>query len=160
MGQLDSTYGAMLIGIFLSAILFGVTNLQMFIYFQRCSRDIIWNKLAVCWLWLLDALHLAFCLHMVYWYFIINYDNPEELLYIVWSFKGQIILDSIVVISVHTLYVIRIWKLNAIVSRRRPGLRHKILPCSLSVVMLAGFGELVQEQRLHDTSVRIDLCNR
>lgn len=82
-----------------------------------------------------------------------------------------------------TICLLNARTVNAIVTRRRPVLLHKILPCSLvridpcqvvflillhltyvqwvkSVVMLAGFGELVQEQRLHDTSVRIDLCNR
>ncbi|KZT03225.1 uncharacterized protein LAESUDRAFT_660289 [Laetiporus sulphureus 93-53] len=91
MGELDATYGAVLIGAFVSAVLFGVTNLQAFIYFQRYSSDGVWSKLTVCWLWLLDAVHLAFVVHMVYWYLVTNYFNPLELTVIVWTFKVSVL---------------------------------------------------------------------
>ncbi|CCM05285.1 uncharacterized protein FIBRA_07497 [Fibroporia radiculosa] len=108
MGELDNTYGAVVIGAFLSAILFGVTNLQVFIYFQQFYTDGFWIKLAVCWL--LDATHVALCVHMVYWYLVANFFDPVALFEIVWSFKAQIMVDAIVVISVHTLYTLRLWK--------------------------------------------------
>jgi len=128
MGELDGTYGAMLIGVFISAILFGLTNLQMFIYFKEYPRDVIWNKLSVGWLWVLDALHLAFCLHMLYWYLVTNYLNPIVLLDVVWSFKAQIMVDAIVVISVHTLYTIRVWKLNVMVHQETSFQYKRLLP--------------------------------
>ncbi|EPT00014.1 hypothetical protein FOMPIDRAFT_1060560 [Fomitopsis schrenkii] len=93
MGELDRTYGAVVIGAFLAAVLFGITNLQTFIYFQRYPSDRLWNKISVCWLWLLDAVHLALCVHMVYWYLVTNFLNPFALVEIVWSFKAQIIVD-------------------------------------------------------------------
>ncbi|KAL6303388.1 hypothetical protein BKA93DRAFT_826674 [Sparassis latifolia] len=96
MDELDRTYGVVFIGVLISAILFGVTNLQVFIYFQRYSRDSIWDKS-------LSAVY-------VYYYLITNYLNPLELLKVVWSFKAQIMIDAIVVIFVHTLYTIRLWK--------------------------------------------------
>ena len=36
---------------------------------------------------LLDAVHLALCIHMVYWYLVTNFLNPFALVEIVWSFK-------------------------------------------------------------------------
>ena len=35
----------------------------------------------------LDALHLALCAHFVYYYLVVNYDDPSALLHMVWSFK-------------------------------------------------------------------------
>ncbi|TFY68460.1 hypothetical protein EVJ58_g1000 [Rhodofomes roseus] len=138
MGELDRTYGAVLVGAFVSAVLFGITNLQTFIYFQRYPRDRIWNMAAVCWLWLLDATHLVLCIHMIYWYLVTNYLDPLALLEIVWSFKAQIIVDAIVVISVHTLYTIRLWKretLNAADTRK--SVWRKLLPVAVSEVVIS-----------------------
>ncbi|KAI0724648.1 hypothetical protein C8Q72DRAFT_889705 [Fomitopsis betulina] len=136
MGELDSTYGAIVIGAFVAAVLFGITNLQTFIYFQRYPSDRLWNKLSVCWLWLLDAVHLALCIHMVYWYLVTDYLNPAALLDIVWSFKAQIIVDAIVVVSVHSLYTIRLWKLNAADSRK--SVFRTMLPIVVSCIVVFG----------------------
>ncbi|KAI0946396.1 hypothetical protein AcW1_009869 [Taiwanofungus camphoratus] len=149
MGELDSTYGAVLIGVFVSAILFGVTNLQVFVYFKQCSHDILWNKFAVCWLWCLDSVHLTLCFHMVYWYLITNYADPDALFHVIWSFKAQIILDAIVVVSVHTLYTIRVWKLDAIV--HRPSRFRRLSPLLVSFLMLSEYGAAIG-QRINPAS--------
>lgn len=39
---------------------------------------------------LLDATHLALCMHMVYWYLVTNFFNPQALPNTVWSFKVSI----------------------------------------------------------------------
>ncbi|KAJ8456273.1 hypothetical protein ONZ51_g12221 [Trametes cubensis] len=62
----------------------------------------------------LDALHLALSAHFVYHYLISNNANPDALSHIVWSFKLRIVVDSLVVSSVHTLYTSRLWTLLAI----------------------------------------------
>ncbi|KAI0820152.1 hypothetical protein BC628DRAFT_1498042, partial [Trametes gibbosa] len=94
--------------------LFGVTMLQVFVYFQQYPADRAWRKLAVCWLWTLDALHLALSAHFVYHYLVTNYDKPDALSEIVWSFKLRVVVGAFVVCSVHTLYTSRLWTLLAI----------------------------------------------
>ncbi|PCH44981.1 hypothetical protein WOLCODRAFT_19294 [Wolfiporia cocos MD-104 SS10] len=140
MGELDATYGAVLIGVFASAVLYGVTNVQVYVFFREYPRDVIWNKVAVSWLWLLDSVHLALCFHMVYWYLITNYARPTQLLLVVWSFKAQIILD-VSITRRHSwirLYVIRVWKLNAVASKEL-GLAKLTMPILVSFAMLAGY---------------------
>ncbi|KAI8996243.1 hypothetical protein BD414DRAFT_408500 [Trametes punicea] len=112
--HLDPTYGALFIGVLLSAVLFGVTMLQTFVYFQQYPSDRPWRKFAVSWLCFLDALHLALSAHFVYHYLVSNYANPDALSHIVWSFKLRIVIDALVVCSVHTLYTLRLWTLLAI----------------------------------------------
>ncbi|KAH9941424.1 hypothetical protein B0H21DRAFT_753135 [Amylocystis lapponica] len=163
---LGPTYGALFIGLSVSSILFGVTNIQTLAYFQRYPRDIPWNKFAVAVLWILDATHLALCVYMVYFYLVIHYANPEMLLNIVWSFKAQIMLDVRLARAVtdlpHRLYTIRLWKLTAIddqvmplstrndidisaspdvvaSSHGRRQLARKILPVSVTVLVLLGY---------------------
>ncbi|PCH45003.1 hypothetical protein WOLCODRAFT_78261 [Wolfiporia cocos MD-104 SS10] len=87
MGELDSTYGAVLTGVYISVILYGVTNVQVFFYFREYHDDVIWSKLSVIWLWILDTLHMILSFHAVYWYLITNFGNSTELSIVVWSFK-------------------------------------------------------------------------
>ncbi|PCH44978.1 hypothetical protein WOLCODRAFT_77569 [Wolfiporia cocos MD-104 SS10] len=89
MGELDETYGAVLVGAFVSAVLYGVTNAQVFVYFRENTNDKLIYKLAVSWLWyeLLDTLHVALGIHMVYFYLITNFSDRSQLAIIVWSFK-------------------------------------------------------------------------
>ncbi|KAI0743093.1 hypothetical protein C8Q80DRAFT_954232, partial [Daedaleopsis nitida] len=114
MPDMDSTYGALFIGVLVSAVLFGVTMLQAFVYFSQYPSDHAWRKLAVCWLCFLDGLHLALSAHFVYHYLVVNYDNPSALSHMIWSFKLRTVVDGFVVVSVHTLYTNRLWTLLAI----------------------------------------------
>ncbi|KZT03224.1 uncharacterized protein LAESUDRAFT_729490 [Laetiporus sulphureus 93-53] len=145
MGELDATYGAVLIGAFVCAVLFGVTNLQMFIYFQGYSSDGVWSKLTVCWLWLVDAIHLAFVIHMVYWYLVTNYFNPSALAVIVWTFKAQVMVNAIVVISVQSLYAMRVWQLSVAFSMvdSRPPAFLKLLRVTVAAIVVLAYGVLI-----------------
>ncbi|KAG1847559.1 hypothetical protein DFJ58DRAFT_915228 [Suillus subalutaceus] len=108
--HLGNTFGALFIGIVFAAILFGLSNIQAFFYFQA-HRDtaISFPKLAVAWLWILDALHLFLIVHCVYYYLVAHYADISALTEIVWSFKLQIVFDVIIVYGVHLLYFHHIW---------------------------------------------------
>ncbi|EED79741.1 predicted protein [Postia placenta Mad-698-R] len=89
----DTSFGAMLLGVLMSSILFGITNLQVYIYFKTYTNDPLWIKFSVCALWIVDALCVAFSFHLIYQYLITDYSNPGALLVIDWSFKAQDILS-------------------------------------------------------------------
>ncbi|KAF9040434.1 hypothetical protein BDZ89DRAFT_347249 [Hymenopellis radicata] len=109
--QLDGTLGAIFIGVLVSAILFGLTNLQTFVYFLNYRNDSwLGYKSSVVALWCLDALHLALIAHGLYFYLVTNYGESLALVRIVWSFKFQVVLEVVVVLAVETLYILHIWK--------------------------------------------------
>ncbi|KAG2098924.1 uncharacterized protein F5147DRAFT_839488, partial [Suillus discolor] len=153
--NLGNTFGALFIGVALSAVLFGVTNVQTFIYFQtHKDTGMTFFKLIVIWLWILDALHLALIVHCVYYYLVTNYASFNALTEIVWSLKVsfllwhsmqpddaydidglvqlQLIVDVLIVPTVHLSYVYRIW----IVSKGRSRVLPAIIMCI--VVVLSG----------------------
>ncbi|KAJ8586622.1 hypothetical protein M405DRAFT_349914 [Rhizopogon salebrosus TDB-379] len=115
--ELGNTFGALFIGVVLAAILFGLGSVQAFIYFQtHTGTGTIFYKLVVVFLWILDALHLTFIIHCIYYSLVINYANIDALTYVVWSFKLQVVVGVLIISGVHILYVHRIW----IVSQGRP----------------------------------------
>ncbi|KAG2113673.1 hypothetical protein BD769DRAFT_1778575 [Suillus cothurnatus] len=108
--QLVDTFGALFIGVILAAVLFGITIVQVFVYFQTHSgTGITFYKLVVILLWTLDALHLALIIHIVYFYLVINHTTFGALTEIIWSCKLQSVVTVISIFVEHLLYVHRIW---------------------------------------------------
>ncbi|KAG2159074.1 uncharacterized protein EDB93DRAFT_441706 [Suillus bovinus] len=131
--HLGSTFGALFLGVTFAAILFGLSNVQAFVYFQtHKGTGISFSKLAVAWLWILDALHLALIVHCVYYYLVAHYADIDALTEIVWSFKLQIIIDVLIIYGVHLLYFHRI----CIVAKGRS----KVLPIVVGVIVISGSG--------------------
>ncbi|KAG1808926.1 uncharacterized protein BJ212DRAFT_1381520 [Suillus subaureus] len=122
--NLGNTFGALFIGVVLAAVLFGLTNVQAFIYFQahKSAAGITFFKLVVTWLWIFDALHLALTVHCVYYYLVTNYANFGVLTEIVWSLKLQLVINIFIIPMVHLLYVHRIWKVSKGRSRVLPAI--------------------------------------
>ncbi|KAJ8590748.1 hypothetical protein M405DRAFT_932601 [Rhizopogon salebrosus TDB-379] len=131
--DLGNTYGALFIGIVIAAVLFGVTNVQAFIYFQTHSgTGIGFYKFVVIGLLILDALHLAFMVYALYYSLVSNYANVDVLTEIVWSAKLEVVVGVLIIHSLHLLYVHRIW----IVSKGRS----RTLPIIVSIVAALSLG--------------------
>ncbi|KIK35741.1 hypothetical protein CY34DRAFT_560540 [Suillus luteus UH-Slu-Lm8-n1] len=131
--DLGVTFGALYIGVTLSAVLFGLTNVQIFIYVQM-HRDtkMSFFKLIVIWLWILDGLHLALVIHCIYYYLVTNYANFNALTEVVWSLKLQVVFDFLIILTVHFSYAYRIW----IVSRGRSRVLPTVIICIVVVLSL------------------------
>ncbi|KAG1733036.1 uncharacterized protein EDB91DRAFT_651993 [Suillus paluster] len=131
--DLGNTIGALFIAAVLAIILFGVTNVQAFIYFQtHRGTGMTLYKLAVVWLWMLDALHSALIVHGSYYYLVANYANIAALQKLLWSSKLQIPVDTMIIWGVYFLYVHRMW----IVSKGRP----RALPITVGIFVVLGLG--------------------
>ncbi|KAI6006720.1 hypothetical protein F5J12DRAFT_832585, partial [Pisolithus orientalis] len=61
--------GSTLIGALVSAMLYGITNLQTYIYYMHYD-DASTMKFLVAAIWVLDTLHFSFMCHTVYYYLV------------------------------------------------------------------------------------------
>ncbi|KAH8110194.1 hypothetical protein DFH11DRAFT_1547688 [Phellopilus nigrolimitatus] len=91
----DSTLGAVLIGGFVSVFLYGVTCLQMFIYYQRYPSDRRFIKITVAALWFIDSLDAALTCQICYYYLVTNYANPSAIFFPVWSLKLHVFVTML-----------------------------------------------------------------
>ncbi|PBK63014.1 hypothetical protein ARMSODRAFT_1007931 [Armillaria solidipes] len=97
---LGETLGALYVGATIAAVLFGITNLQAVIYYNKYPSD-----------WILDTLHVALTTHAMYFYLVEMFgDLAGALVHSVWSFKVQLGINTLIVVYVQGLYAIRIWK--------------------------------------------------
>ena len=61
--------------------------------YGACPTSCLLPFTSPCWLHrVLDSLHLALCIHMLYWYLVTNYGNSLELLEVQWSFQVSLVL--------------------------------------------------------------------
>ncbi|KAJ7807627.1 hypothetical protein B0H14DRAFT_2494538 [Mycena olivaceomarginata] len=77
---LDNSLGAWLIGLIVSSVIFGVTCLQVYLYFTKhCARDPVFLKTYVALLLALDAFNLALVSHAFYFLTVTNFGDYLEL---------------------------------------------------------------------------------
>ncbi|KAM5544713.1 hypothetical protein V8D89_001611 [Ganoderma adspersum] len=90
---LDNTFGAVLIGTFISLILYGLTLHQLYRYYILYPSDKLWLRWTVSVTVVLETVHMALCCHVCYWYLVSNYFNPFQLQFGSWSTKVVLILS-------------------------------------------------------------------
>jgi len=110
--HLDNTLGANLIGVVLTAVLYGVTSVQMYMYFQDWSSDGRVMRWIMAFLWFLDTFHQIMVTHGLYTYAVTDYGNPQTLLVAVWSVLGITTLSAIIELIVRSIFCYRLWRLS------------------------------------------------
>ncbi|KAF9529941.1 hypothetical protein CPB83DRAFT_851860 [Crepidotus variabilis] len=128
---LDNTLGAVFLGVVGSALLSGITLLQVYGYYHRYPKDSLLNKATVTVLWILDLLHLCLIIHGIYYYVVTGYGKPQTLQVIPWSLKLQVTINIVIILIVHCLYAQRVWLLG--------GYHKGILGYVVAAVVAAGF---------------------
>ncbi|KAJ7279955.1 hypothetical protein C8J57DRAFT_1220484 [Mycena rebaudengoi] len=78
---MDTTYGAMLIGVLFATFFQGVLTLQAYIYFESFPNDPIKLKTLVATVWVLDVAHLVLISQSCYYYLISSWGNDAALLF-------------------------------------------------------------------------------
>ncbi|KAI0351185.1 hypothetical protein OH77DRAFT_1429975 [Trametes cingulata] len=92
--ELNLTLGALLIGVLVTAVGYGVTTTQTYMYMNRFPNDPRG----------LDTLHIALTWHMIYYYLILNFNNNSALESSVWC--------AVITVIVHCFYARRIFVLG------------------------------------------------
>ncbi|KAI0750590.1 hypothetical protein BC629DRAFT_1739463 [Irpex lacteus] len=99
-------------------VLYGVLSAQAFYYWSTYPKDHWGVRALVAIVWVLESLHVAFCIHIVHTYFVLSLRDPEHATKIIWSIGATLILGALISIQIQGFYIWRIWRLGnqAIVS--------------------------------------------
>jgi len=109
---LDNTMGSMLLGVIISAVLYGISVLQSLLYFTRYDRDPLYLKALVAATVVLDSLHLTFVIHTMYHYLITNYYNQGALQVMIWSVALEAVPTGVTAALVQSFYAYRVWRMS------------------------------------------------
>ncbi|KAJ7221068.1 hypothetical protein C8J57DRAFT_1393328 [Mycena rebaudengoi] len=109
---LDNTMGSMLLGVIISAVLYGISTCQTLYYFTRYKRDPLYLKTLVALTLALDTLHLAFVTHAIYHYLISNYYSHGALQVMTWSVSLEALPTGVTASLVQSFYAYRVWRMS------------------------------------------------
>ncbi|KAI0089010.1 hypothetical protein BDY19DRAFT_162739 [Irpex rosettiformis] len=109
--DIEPFVGPCFVIIWLSFILYGLFLAQIYNYFTTYEDHII-IKLAVTLLCILETLQVAACIHVTYTNLIIDFAQPEKLLYVLWSDIFAISIELVINGLVQSYYVFRVWRLS------------------------------------------------
>ncbi|PBK81113.1 hypothetical protein ARMGADRAFT_1171568 [Armillaria gallica] len=135
--SLRDTFGALFIGATIAAVLFGIMNVQVLIYYKRYPKDWALYLYSVALFWVLDSVHFALGAHALYYYLIDMYGNLLGALLgnAIWSLRLQLLVKVWIIVFVQGVYAIRLWKLGRHF--------HKILPWFVFFAVAVSFGNSV-----------------
>ncbi|KAJ6584457.1 hypothetical protein B0H19DRAFT_1249424 [Mycena capillaripes] len=110
---LDKILGPWFIGLMVSSVIFGITCLQVYMYFTKhCARDPIGLKVFVGCLLTVEILHLVMLGMSYYETSITNFGDFVEVFKGPWSLRAQIIIGVFLGMLVQMFYAYRIWTLS------------------------------------------------
>ncbi|KAJ7080735.1 hypothetical protein B0H15DRAFT_953339 [Mycena belliarum] len=108
----DGTLGALLIGVLVSYVLFGVTTIQLYLYRTRFPKDSLRMKLLVAVVWFCELGHIICIGHMAYTMVITNYAHPERLANIPKSLGLSSLFNAVIAPCVQVFFALRIYRLS------------------------------------------------
>ncbi|KAL0950565.1 hypothetical protein HGRIS_007367 [Hohenbuehelia grisea] len=148
--DLNNTFGAVLVGVLISSLLFGVTCVQAWRYFQVYQdRQYIRVMVASVMLVtsnsertskltansihrrLMEAVHLALVMHAIYYYLVSNFGNLLALINSSWSIIWLVGITAGITLVAHLFYTHYVWQ----ISKKNPFLTGYLL-----LLAMAHFG--------------------
>ncbi|EKM53304.1 uncharacterized protein PHACADRAFT_211002 [Phanerochaete carnosa HHB-10118-sp] len=106
--HLDNTLGAAYIGNILAAILYGLTSIQTYIFFDRYKDGRTLRSL-VLFLWALDTVHLALICDTIYYYAITNFSNPLAMVSVTKTIMVHVMFTGVSDAIVRGIFMYRVW---------------------------------------------------
>lgn len=106
--DIHDTFGAGFIGGMVTAILYGITTLQTYLYYVYYPKDTNGLKVLVAFIWVIDTLHVSLMCHALYYYLVSNFGDPNNLGTGVWSLFTSLGLNLCMAVLVQTYFAFRI----------------------------------------------------
>ncbi|KAG9308334.1 hypothetical protein JVU11DRAFT_12098 [Chiua virens] len=110
--NLSDSWGSTLAAVFVSLVLYGVSILQTFLYYERYTKDTIILKLLVAWVFVLDTIHTILISTGVWQYFVVHFGDDNFLAYTHAPLLISIAVTSAVSSTVQSFFIYRIWFLT------------------------------------------------
>ncbi|EIW57448.1 uncharacterized protein TRAVEDRAFT_72542 [Trametes versicolor FP-101664 SS1] len=126
----DVTIGVTLIGLAVTASLFGVATAQVGWYYRHYPRDRRFLKMLVALVWSYDAFHLLLYTATMWNYLVMKDLNFMGLTLLPWESSAQLLCNACAIVTIQSFYSYRIWTLS----------QNRYLAALLVIFVCADFG--------------------
>ncbi|EMD41296.1 hypothetical protein CERSUDRAFT_109894 [Gelatoporia subvermispora B] len=124
------TMGALMLSMVFSSVMYGVTVLQTYQYYDGYWEDPAYMKVFVAALWVLDTAQLVTVIHSNWWYLIANYANVAALNIVPVSLAIEVGFTISIGVLVQSFFAYRVWYTSG---------RQFIIPLTIVCLTLATF---------------------
>jgi len=108
----ENVLGAFLIEMFMAVLLYGIGTAQAYVYWWNHREDTKLVRATVAAVWIVESVHTAFCLDLIYRYVILDFGEFANVGRIVWS-AGATVMSAVVIAAlVQGFFIRRIWILS------------------------------------------------
>ncbi|KAJ7114070.1 hypothetical protein C8R44DRAFT_230567 [Mycena epipterygia] len=128
--DVDSTLGALQIGVLVSCVLFGVTTTQTYTYYGRFPKDSRKMKTLVAFVWLCELAHIICIAQTLYVLTISDFAHPDRLSTMAEALGVSTLFNAIVTACVQGFFSFRIFRLSKML----------YIPCLTGILSLFYFG--------------------
>ncbi|KAI8970734.1 hypothetical protein BD414DRAFT_232546 [Trametes punicea] len=111
--RLDSTFGALLLGMSFGLMLYGLTVHQTYRFARLYPKDETWVKCLVGAILVLESFHISLCIVAVYYHLVSNYFNPASLLVGHWSTRLLTPTTGVTILICQSFYVFRVYQIGS-----------------------------------------------
>ncbi|EGO28612.1 hypothetical protein SERLADRAFT_380526 [Serpula lacrymans var. lacrymans S7.9] len=101
-----------LIGAFLGMLLYGVTCMQTFFYFQNYPDDRFIFKAIVASLWSMESAHVSLAIYAMDHYLIVNFSDVDALQTIEWNIPAIFTIGFVIDFVVNSYFIWRVQRLS------------------------------------------------
>ncbi|EIW57950.1 uncharacterized protein TRAVEDRAFT_29832 [Trametes versicolor FP-101664 SS1] len=129
---IDNTYGAMMIGTFLSLILYGFALLQAYNYTRLRFKDPTLVKVYVAVIMVMDTFQTILSMHICYWYLVTNYFDPTRLFSGIWSINLLGVSVGMTLVACQSFFARRVYIIGS--------LKYRILVMITGIMFIAELG--------------------
>ncbi|KAJ7885474.1 hypothetical protein B0H14DRAFT_1345696 [Mycena olivaceomarginata] len=112
MAPLDSSNGALLIGVLVSTFFQGVLSVQAYIYYENFPEDPLSLKALVGFVWTFDFVHLVLISHATYYYLVTNWGNVAALALTTIELDLHLVFLSVATITCQAYFLHRVWRFS------------------------------------------------
>ncbi|KAJ7867009.1 hypothetical protein B0H14DRAFT_2732159 [Mycena olivaceomarginata] len=110
--DLKSTYGALLIGVFISIFFQGILSVQAYIYYESFPEDSRKLKALVAIVWTLDFAHLVVICQAIYYYLVLSWGNDTALLNTTIPLDLHLIPLTLSSMACQAYFLHRVWRFS------------------------------------------------
>ncbi|KAI9058005.1 hypothetical protein FKP32DRAFT_1762002 [Trametes sanguinea] len=111
--SLNNTFGAFLLGTFIGLMLYGLTLHQTYRYYRLFPGDLKIIQAFVIAALILETIHTVLCMHICYYYLVLNYAKPLALLDGVWSIRILPVPTALVILVSECFFTRRVYLIGS-----------------------------------------------
>lgn len=89
-----------------------IGTVQLYFYYSHYTKDPLWLKIHIFFIWALNTLHEAFLIEVPYQYLIVNFGDRDAITILDRFLVASLLISAFSCIMVQVVFVLRVWKLS------------------------------------------------